>query len=54
MVSTSGRPRVICHMTPSVFDVAEAGAAPTRLMLDGFERRADGVLWLRYRVVGTK
>lgn len=40
--------------TPSVFDVAEAGAAPTRLTLDGFERRADGVLWLRYRVVGAK
>ena len=36
--------------TPTVFDVAGDGAAPRRLVLDGVERRADDVLWLRYRV----
>ena len=36
--------------TPTVFDVAGEGATPRRLVLDGVERRADDVLWLRYRV----
>ena len=35
--------------TPAVFDVGEA-AAPSRLVLEHVERRADDVLWLRYRV----
>jgi riboflavin biosynthesis pyrimidine reductase len=34
--------------TPALFDDDEA--APRRLVLDGVERRADDVLWLRYRV----
>ena len=36
--------------TPTLFDVAGDGAAPRRLVLDGVERRADDVLWLRCRV----
>ena len=36
---------------PAVFDVAGDGAAPRRLALEHVERRADDVLWLRYRVV---
>jgi 2,5-diamino-6-(ribosylamino)-4(3H)-pyrimidinone 5'-phosphate reductase len=36
--------------TPTLFDVAGDGAASRRLVLDGVERRADDVLWLRYRV----
>jgi 2,5-diamino-6-(ribosylamino)-4(3H)-pyrimidinone 5'-phosphate reductase len=36
--------------TPTLFDVAGEGATPRRLVLDGVERRADDVLWLRYRV----
>lgn len=36
--------------TPSVFDVVGDGATPRRLALEGVERRADDVLWLRYRV----
>jgi riboflavin biosynthesis pyrimidine reductase len=36
--------------TPTVFDVAGEGLAPRRLVLDGVERRADDLLWLRYRV----
>ena len=39
--------------TPSVFDVAGEGATPRRLTLDAVERRADDVLWLRYRVVAA-
>ena len=35
--------------TPSVFDIAGDGVAPRRLVLDNVERRADDVLWLRYR-----
>ena len=35
--------------TPALFDVAE-DAKPQRLELEGVEKRADGVLWLRYRV----
>jgi len=37
--------------TPSVFDVAGEGSTPRRLALESVERRADDVLWLRYRVV---
>jgi 2,5-diamino-6-(ribosylamino)-4(3H)-pyrimidinone 5'-phosphate reductase len=37
--------------TPTLFDVAGQGATPRRLALDHVERRADGVLWLRYRIV---
>jgi riboflavin biosynthesis pyrimidine reductase len=36
--------------TPALFDVAGDGAAPRRLALEHVERRADDVLWLRYRV----
>ena len=36
--------------TPSVFDVAGEGVTPNRLALESVERRADDVLWLRYRV----
>ena len=39
--------------TPTLFDVAGEGSAPRRLALEGVERRADDVLWLRYRVVGS-
>ncbi len=35
--------------TPAVFDV-EGEATPRRLVLHEVERRADDVLWLRYRV----
>lgn len=37
--------------TPALFDVDEAGVTPHRLALEALERRDDGVLWLRYRVV---
>ena len=36
--------------TPAVFDVEGEDAVPRRLALAGVERRADDVLWLRYRV----
>ena len=36
--------------TPALFDVDEGDATPYRLALDAVERRADDVLWLRYRV----
>jgi 2,5-diamino-6-(ribosylamino)-4(3H)-pyrimidinone 5'-phosphate reductase len=37
--------------TPALFDVDDGDdAAPHRLALEGVERRADDVLWLRYRV----
>jgi riboflavin biosynthesis pyrimidine reductase len=35
--------------TPTLFDVV-GEATPHRLMLDAVERRADDVLWLRYRI----
>lgn len=35
---------------PSLFDVDGDDAAPHRLALEAVERRADDVLWLRYRV----
>ncbi|MBV9110989.1 MAG: dihydrofolate reductase family protein [Gemmatimonadetes bacterium] len=34
----------------ALFDVDADGAAPRRLALESVERRADDVLWLRYRV----
>ena len=36
--------------TPALFDVAGQRAARYRLALENLERRADDVLWLRYRV----
>ena len=36
--------------TPALFDIDDDNVAPTRLVLDHVERRADDVLWLRYRV----
>jgi riboflavin biosynthesis pyrimidine reductase len=36
--------------TPALFDVDGDDAAPRGLVLDAVERRADDVLWLRYRV----
>jgi riboflavin biosynthesis pyrimidine reductase len=37
--------------TPALFDIDEdEDVAPLRLELEHVERRADGVLWLRYRV----
>jgi riboflavin biosynthesis pyrimidine reductase len=36
--------------TASLFDVVGADATPYRLALEHVERRADDVLWLRYRV----
>jgi 2,5-diamino-6-(ribosylamino)-4(3H)-pyrimidinone 5'-phosphate reductase len=36
--------------TPALFDVEADDAAPARLALESVERRADDVLWLRYRV----
>lgn len=36
--------------TPAVFDVDADEATPYRLALQAVERRADDVLWLRYRV----
>jgi hypothetical protein len=33
-----------------VCDVAAEGGVPRRLALEGVERRADDVRWLRYRV----
>ncbi|HYR09135.1 MAG TPA: RibD family protein [Longimicrobium sp.] len=36
--------------TPALFDVDGDDATPYRLALESVERRADDVLWLRYRV----
>ena len=36
--------------TPALFDVDEDHVTPQRVELDSVEKRADGVLWLRYRV----
>jgi riboflavin biosynthesis pyrimidine reductase len=36
--------------TPALFDVGEDHVTPQRLELESVEKRADGVLWLRYRV----
>ncbi|HEU0014024.1 MAG TPA: hypothetical protein VFQ45_10090 [Longimicrobium sp.] len=40
--------------TPALFDVDGEDAAPCRLALQAVERRADDVLWLRYRVETTR
>lgn len=39
--------------TPALFDVDGNDVVPCRLLLDHVERRADDVLWLRYRVDTT-
>jgi len=39
--------------TPALFDVHGDGVAPHRLALESVERRADDVIWLRYRVAGS-
>lgn len=39
--------------TPALFDVPGDGVPPHRLALDAVERRADDLLWLRYRVVAS-
>ena len=36
--------------TPALFDIESDDVTPHRLALQAFERRADDVLWLRYRV----
>lgn len=36
--------------TPALFDVDGGDVAPRRLALESVERRADDVVWLRYRV----
>jgi 2,5-diamino-6-(ribosylamino)-4(3H)-pyrimidinone 5'-phosphate reductase len=36
--------------TPALFDVDGSDATPCHLALEAVERRADDVLWLRYRV----
>lgn len=36
--------------TPALFDVEGDHVTPARLTLDEVEQRADGVLWLRYKV----
>jgi 2,5-diamino-6-(ribosylamino)-4(3H)-pyrimidinone 5'-phosphate reductase len=36
--------------TPALFDIDGDDVTPRRLTLDSVERRADDVLWLRYRV----
>jgi len=38
--------------TPTVFDVLGDDVTPRRLVLDGVERRADDVVWLRYHLDG--
>ncbi|HEU4828553.1 MAG TPA: RibD family protein [Gemmatimonadales bacterium] len=37
--------------TPALFDVSGEDVAPRRLTLAEVERRADDILWLRYRIV---
>lgn len=39
--------------TASVFDVLGDNVAPRRLALESVERRADDLLWLRYRIPGS-
>ena len=36
--------------TPTLFDVDDEAAALAPLVLEHVETRADGVLWMRYRV----
>lgn len=40
--------------TPALFDVEGDKVTPTRLTLENVEKRADGVLWVRYRVAGAR
>lgn len=40
--------------TPALFDVEGADAPSHRLALEGVERLADDMLWLRYRVEGDR
>lgn len=40
--------------TPTLFDVEDEKVMPTRLTLEHIEKRADGVLWLRYSVEGAR
>ena len=37
----------------ALFDIGGSGVAPKRLALQHVERRADDVLWLRYRLVSS-
>jgi 2,5-diamino-6-(ribosylamino)-4(3H)-pyrimidinone 5'-phosphate reductase len=37
--------------TPALFDIVGDDVAPRRLALESVERRADDLLWLRYRVL---
>jgi riboflavin biosynthesis pyrimidine reductase len=39
--------------TPALFDIDGEDATPQRLVLTDVERRADDMLWLRYRVEGS-
>ena len=39
--------------TPALFDASGDDVTPRRLALEGVERLADDVLWLRYRVQGA-
>jgi riboflavin biosynthesis pyrimidine reductase len=39
--------------TPALFDIDGGGVIPRRLALEHVERRADDLLWLRYRVDGS-
>jgi hypothetical protein len=40
--------------TPALFDVEGDDVQPHRLALDSVERRADDMLWLRYRVTAGR
>jgi 2,5-diamino-6-(ribosylamino)-4(3H)-pyrimidinone 5'-phosphate reductase len=40
--------------TPALFDVDGDHATPGKLLLEGVEQRADGIVWLRYRVDPTR
>ena len=40
--------------TPALFDIDGEGAIPQRLVLEHVDRRADDMLWLRYRVDGLR
>jgi hypothetical protein len=39
--------------TPSLFDVVGDDVAPRKVALEEIERRADDILWLRYRVASA-
>jgi 2,5-diamino-6-(ribosylamino)-4(3H)-pyrimidinone 5'-phosphate reductase len=40
--------------TPALFDVEGDNVVPAGLVLEGVERRAAGILWLRYRVESAR